>query len=157
MNDLRSRNRSLAPVRELGPKTGEIVSAPPRQNPRHRANPLFESSREAVPEDEESPEASSSEDDNPLSFPVSRELRAMPTIAPSAEADDDESDEVEMSTERADKAGPSSRPSRRRECADLDALEDDKFPWHYQFNDDEPEELQATSPLLSRAFRSSVG
>ena len=36
-------------------------------------------------------------------------------------------------------------------------VNDDKFPWHFQFDDDEPEELQAKTPLLSRAFRSSVG
>jgi hypothetical protein len=56
---------------------------------------------------------------------------------------------------------PASRPSKRREAAeDLveePEAEDDKFPWHFQFQDDEPEELHAKSPLLARAFRSSVG
>ncbi|MFV0525268.1 MAG: hypothetical protein ACK5RL_12315 [Acidimicrobiales bacterium] len=36
--------------------------------------------------------------------------------------------------------------------------DDDKFPWHHHFDDeDEPAQLKAKSPLLSRAFRSSVG
>jgi hypothetical protein len=58
--------------------------------------------------------------------------------------------------------GPASRPSKRREAAEVEEVEelepeDDKFPWHHQFDDDGPEELKANTPLLSRAFRSSVG
>lgn len=53
--------------------------------------------------------------------------------------------------------GPSSRPDRRRAVSEDDADEEDKFPWHFQFDDDEPEELQASSPLLSRAFRATIG
>ncbi len=54
-------------------------------------------------------------------------------------------------------AGPASRPARRREAEEVEEDADstqDVFPWHYEFNeDDEPEELHAKSPLLSRAFR----
>lgn len=69
--------------------------------------------------------------------------------------------------------GPTSRPARRRGEVDPGARPDtepeagddaddgdgtDKFPWHHQFgDDDEPRELKANSPLLSRAFRYSVG
>ncbi len=49
--------------------------------------------------------------------------------------------------------GPASRPARRREGGDGQP-DEDKFPWHFQFEDDAPEELLASSPLLSRAFRS---
>jgi len=55
------------------------------------------------------------------------------------------------------KEGLSNRPAKRREVLSEDVKEADKFPWHHQFDDDEPEELHADSPLLSRAFRSSVG
>lgn len=56
-------------------------------------------------------------------------------------------------------AAPASRPARRREEPDEEEPEDDKFPWHFQFEEDEGSEelLHPTSPLLSRAFRSSVG
>jgi len=60
--------------------------------------------------------------------------------------------------ERKKNEGPSSRPSKRREVEEEAVSETDKFPWHHQFTDeDEPKELHADSPLLSRAFRSSVG
>ena len=56
-------------------------------------------------------------------------------------------------------AAPSSRPAKRRDLVEeeTEEPEEDKFPWHHQFQNDEPEELQAKSRLLSRAFRSSVG
>lgn len=55
--------------------------------------------------------------------------------------------------------GPDSRPARRRDVEDDDAHDgEDRFPWHFQFDeDDEPEELQASTPLLSRAFRATTG
>lgn len=57
------------------------------------------------------------------------------------------------------KDGPDSRPARRRDIEDGDTgPNEDGFPWNFQFNeDDEPEELQASSPLLSRAFRATTG
>ncbi len=59
--------------------------------------------------------------------------------------------------EDPDAKGPSSRPSRRRDVAEEGEEVEDRFPWHFQFDDDEPEELQASSPLLSRAFRATIG
>ncbi len=177
MNDLRSRNRTLAPVPSLGPRTGEIVSTPPKARP--KGNPLFQDSRpadeqdEAIADDELEDEAESTQPT--LSFPVSRDLRSMPVTAATGELDESEvPDHLNLAggaeEPEAEDGGPSargakgkknkapaSRPAKRRETLDSDESEDDKFPWHYQFDDDEPEELQAKSPLLSRAFRSSVG
>jgi hypothetical protein len=56
----------------------------------------------------------------------------------------------------ADEA-PHTRPSKRRDGPEGDPGDDEKFPWHFSFKDDEPQELQAKTPLLARAFRSSVG
>lgn len=52
--------------------------------------------------------------------------------------------------------GVTSRPNRRRETEEV-ASDEEKFPWHFQFDDDEPDQLQASSPLLSRAFRATIG
>jgi len=226
MNDLRSVNRTLAPVRTLGPRTGEIVSAPPgssggKNRKGRKPNPLFQGSRpdldarrrprsaeptsldgpkavdsvgdvDDVGEAEEIPDvfeidegpteaADPGEPGDPLTFQVSRQLRSMAVTA-LPEADDEIASSDGPSARRSSAASngdtdraPASRPARRREVVDDDELaveigadtdaergtpvddEDDKFPWHYQFDDDEPQELQAKSPLLSRAFRSSVG
>ncbi len=54
--------------------------------------------------------------------------------------------------------GPDSRPSRRRAKAEPVSKGEDGFPWTFQLDDeDEPEELQASTPLLSRAFRATTG
>ncbi|MGF1595319.1 MAG: hypothetical protein ACFCVK_00040 [Acidimicrobiales bacterium] len=175
MNDLRSRNRTLAPVRELGPRTGEIVSAPPATRSRSGVNPLFQASRpldkpSTAPPDGALPLAGepSIGDDDPLTFPVSRQLQTMPlTVGDDAPASDagDDAEAVDSTAgdggtsrrgRRAD-SGPASRPTKRRNVVDEETVEEDKFPWHYQFDHDEPRELQAKSRLLSRAFRSSVG
>ncbi len=54
---------------------------------------------------------------------------------------------------------PQSRPAKRREQAEpAVATNENEFPWHHQFDEeDQPENLQAKSRLLSRAFRTSVG
>lgn len=168
MNDLRSRNRTLAPVRTLGPRTGEIVSAPPgasggAKRKGKKPNPLFQASRTEA-EAEIGPAPTAAEAD-PLSFQVSRDLKSMAVTAlPDRDVDADPDDRPDPATgpdvrpiDDDEDNGPPSRPSRRREVVDEDDVEDDKFPWHHQFDDDEPQELQAKSPLLSRAFRSSVG
>ncbi|MCP4223257.1 MAG: hypothetical protein GY773_07960, partial [Actinomycetia bacterium] len=130
--------------------------------------------------------AATEDSDEPLSFPVSRDLRSMPVSATngngntkgedepaaSAQAEPEAEDQPNQSrgrgrgsrtTSSARGKAPASRPSKRREAAEEEAIEeevideDDKFPWHHQFDDDGPQELKAKSPLLSRAFRSSVG
>lgn len=206
MNDLRSRNRTLAPVRTLGPRTGEIVSAPPgpgggKKRKGKKPNPLFQGSKPEIESRRRSRTAAASPiietadevvtdharvadaadgptmaeaEADPLTFEVSRQMRSMPVTALTGQAGDALDDE-EAQRSRGDSAGardngPASRPARRRDvAADDEELDlsvdvdddvderDDKFPWHYQFDDDEPQELQAKSPLLSRAFRSSVG
>jgi hypothetical protein len=91
-------------------------------------------------------------------FRSSRPAKKRPGVA-AAEAEDEAAQlalEVEADAE-AEGEGPSSRPNRRREMSEEEVPEEDKFPWHFQFDDDEPEELQASSPLLSRAFRATIG
>ena len=89
-----------------------------------------------------------------------RSSRPVKDRSASAEAEEDEAAQLELDVEseaEAEGEGPSSRPNRRREMSDEEVPEEDKFPWHFQFDDDEPEELQASSPLLSRAFRATIG
>ena len=200
MNDLRSRNRTLAPVRTLGPRTGEIVSAPPGKNggskrKGKKPNPLFQGSnpdlvgrkrpRSGTPPlvdqhtgdepldpnhtDDSMAEGGDATDADPLNFEVSRQLRSMSVTALPERGEPTGDGSSAPSDLAGDEQAPLSRPARRREVVEDDAeaeldevaldddTDDDKFPWHYQFDDDEPQELQAKSPLLSRAFRSSVG
>lgn len=201
MNDLRSQNRSLAPVTETGPQTGEIVTT--NGNGYDKAsggNPLFESSRPADRTRKKDrtvrPAAASSAPDEPevesrpgkrapaaeeLSFPVSRHLDSMTVSArengdASDDADVDPDNVAALDSETAAKVearrrrrsraaasdGPESRPAKRRlgpEDDELEEEDEESFSWTFKFDDTEeqPEELQAKSPLLSRAFRSSVG
>lgn len=167
MNDLRSRNRTLASVPASGPRTGEIVNPP---KPKPTGNPLFRSSRPARLEEPEPTADPADHEDGPLTFQVSRDLRSMPVTAASPVdgnglTADPPGTELRLAGDREPSAeetedgerAPASRPSKRREVLEIEESEDDKFPWHHHFSDDEPEELQAKSPLLSRAFRSSVG
>jgi len=181
MNDLRSQSRPLAPVVPMGPKTGEVVSAPARR--RAKVNPLFDPSATgknaeaiAAPVPKEDPARSdpsgddtADEHDQALSFQVSREMRSMSVTAGKHEvsgrevqAEPAESPERVARSSRNGATAPASRPAKRREVEEETLEEEevpaeDKFPWHHQFDDDGPAELKAKSPLLSRAFRSSVG
>lgn len=203
MNDLRSRDRTLAPVRSIGPRTGEVVSNP---RPRAVGNPLFQDSRyesEAERAAERAAErlraaargeaqVDDEADDGGFSFPVSQELRHMPVSAarspmevmPPEETRPEPEPvvpaEVTRATARrggwaaaisgANAAGadaaappraPASRPSKRREVAEeAPEPEEERFPFHFSFKEadtEEPQELKAKTPLLARAFRSSVG
>lgn len=169
MNDLRSRNRALAAVPDEG---SAPTSTPPRVRPEpeeksgrrmSRRQSIAERARKlgeaAEAEDTivlaengtatvESGTETSSDDhkfrsSRPSENRPAAEANGHGSNGRGAKADDDE--------------GPSSRPNRRRELSDDEPVEEDKFPWHFQFDDDEPEELQASSPLLSRAFRATTG
>lgn len=209
MNDLRSRDRTLAPVRSIGPRTGEVVSNP---RPRAVGNPLFQDSRYEVEAERAAERAAERlraaargetlEDDDEdatagFSFPVTQELRHMPVSAarppvevvpppaaiepepapvPTASAEGpratarrggwaaaiagarpDDGVDASVATPKA----PASRPSKRREVVEeTPEPEEERFPFHFSFKEaaaEEPQELKAKTPLLARAFRSSVG
>lgn len=205
MNDLRSRDRTLAPVRSIGPRTGEVVSNP---RPRAVGNPLFQDSRyeaEAERAAERAADrlraaargeelADDEGDDGGFSFPVTQELRQMPVsaarppvevvpppeIPPEVEPEPAVAAEVSRATARRggwaaaiSGAGanegatvptpraPASRPTKRREVVEeAPEVDEERFPFHFSFKEadtDEPQELKAKTPLLARAFRSSVG
>lgn len=160
MNDLRSRNRGLSAV----PEEGSVPTSTP---PRVRPEPLSARTMSKRQSIEERAAAA----DTPAvaeADPVDDDHMFRSSRPASAEAD--EPAEREASAERpakgrktkrarADDAAdaPDSRPSRRRDVPDEAGEPEERFPWHHQYNDDEPEEMQASSPLLSRAFRSSTG
>jgi len=176
MNDLRNENRTLAAVPPPGPKTGEKVTASPPaawSDSEKKTASLAKASRERsrvaaaaarTAAEQPLPAGIGVETEDPFSFRISRDLRATPLTTGSAEVDKpvevaEVADVSQAKSAKARSNGPDSRPSRRRDADDgLDgAVDDDKFPWHHHFSDDEPVELKAKSPLLSRAFRSSVG
>ncbi len=202
MNDLRSRDRTLAPVRSIGPRTGEVVSNP---RPRAVGNPLFQDSRHEIEAERAAERAAERlqaaargealEDDDEadtggFSFPVTQELRHMPVsatrppveVVPPEESQPEPapvaSAEVTRATARrggwaaaisgaaptaadATPKAPASRPTKRREVVDeAPEPEEDRFPFHFSFKEadtEEPQGLKAKTPLLARAFRSSVG
>lgn len=148
MNDLRSRNRALAAVPDEGVAP---TSTPPRVRPEtddqsgrrmSRRQSILDRARRLDGQSE-----SEDSDPNEHKFQSSR---------PRQDEDSDATAEPVMETDD-DPQGPSSRPNRRRDVSDEEPEDEDKFPWHFQFDDDEPEELQASSPLLSRAFRATIG
>lgn len=155
MNDLRSRSRALAAVPDEG---SAPTSTPPRVRPdvddqtgrrMSRRQSIAERARRLEDEGVAAGAGGGrhdSSDDHKFksSRPVVGEEPAAATPGPVAEAE-------------AGPEGPSSRPSRRRDVAEEAEDTEDRFPWHFQFDDDEPDELHASSPLLSRAFRSSIG
>jgi hypothetical protein len=173
MNDLRSRNRGLSAV----PDEGSVpTSTPPRVRPDRpppsespaarmsRRQSIAERARQAEPMTGEptevvgaapAAEAATSPDDH--KFRSSR-----PTVAPvvaegELTAAGGPGEVKGAGTGKNEADAPASRPTRRRDVAEEGGEEEDRFPWHFQYSDDEPEEMQASSPLLSRAFRSSTG
>jgi hypothetical protein len=179
MNDLRSVDRTAAQVEPRGPRTGDIAGGPAanragRSRYRDPGQKPDQASEEA---DGDGGEPAGAEH-APLTFRVSRSLPSMPVSAAGHEgvpaagsppasprSTRGGQDRAAGGTGRAaaparrartDQA-PSTRPSKRRDALEEEEPEEDRFPWHFQFQNDEPEELQAKSRLLSRAFRSSVG
>lgn len=180
MNDLRSRNRALSAV----PDEGSIpTSTPPRVRPEPAAGSSVDRSaagrsRTTTTTDATSAEASAKTmprrqsiaervrqtdevervaEDHPgdHKFRSSRPATAEDGAATVPVADRS-SRPAEPASAKADE-GPESRPTRRRDVPEDVEEPEERFPWHHQYQDDEPEEMQASSPLLSRAFRSSTG
>lgn len=170
MNDLRSRNRALSAV----PDEGSIpTSTPPRVRPEPAAGgegsgrversraaaaagdataagrtmPRRQSIAERVRQTGEVDRTSTADTADDHKFRSSRPATAEADAAPAAET----------STRANRDEGPESRPTRRRDVPEDVEEPEERFPWHHQYQDDEPEEMQASSPLLSRAFRSSTG
>jgi hypothetical protein len=181
MNDLRSRSRSLAAV----PDEGSVpTSTPPRDRRESeeqygrrmsRRQSIAERAKQAggtdgvdgaVVDGAEAERVAAETAGGPVQevLPVVEDDPKFTSSRPvkkkqaAAEADDATAGSNRSSSRRNDDDGPSSRPNRRRDVADeTEEPEEDRFPWHFQFDDDEPEELQASSPLLSRAFRATTG
>ncbi len=185
MNDLRSRNRSLSAVPDEGsvptstpprvrpePATARKMSR--RQSIEERAartssgdgaesvqagdDHKFRSSR---PSDEPAAEA-----DLTVEADIAVETAAEATVeteaAPARKGSKRPAAKGRTKTRKrgaaaAEADAPESRPTRRRDVPEDEAEVEERFPWHHQYQDDEPEEMQASSPLLSRAFRSSTG
>lgn len=181
MNDLRSRNRSLSAV----PDEGSVpTSTPPRVRPEpmtarkmSRRQSIEERARASLRDDGERIQADGDDHMFRSSRPAD-EPAAEADVAASAELDVPAEATVPVEAEEApartaerpatgrktsakraavEAEAPDSRPTRRRDVPDDDAEPEERFPWHHQYQDDEPEEMQASSPLLSRAFRSSTG
>lgn len=157
MNDLRSRGRSLAAV----PDEGTVpTSTPPRVRPVDEAAGRQMSKRQSIAErarvaagDGQTIEDPAAQTDADESDEQSDYRFADSRPAGSAQAPV----ESEASSADDDQNGPSSRPTRRRDVADEEEPEE-QFSFHFGFDDDEePAELQASSPLLSRAFRATTG
>ncbi|MEL6983617.1 MAG: hypothetical protein AAFO29_14415 [Actinomycetota bacterium] len=170
MNDLRSRNRALSAV----PDEGSIpTSTPPRVRPEPAAG------GDGAGRVERSRAAADTGDSNGTGRTMPRRQSIAERVRQTGEvervsaedaADDhkfrnsrpaaDNGASAAPASSKRSKAGddaPESRPTRRRDIPeDVDEPEE-RFPWHHQYQDDEPEEMQASSPLLSRAFRSSTG
>ncbi len=124
MNDLRNQNRALAPVQELGPTTGDIVSAPGSGGPRRGGRPSTArrdrdrgrasargpsrtEDREQAPRvrpDDDGDVEPDGDGDRSLNFPVSRQLEAMPV---SARVDDEPGDDADGLDHDPDRDGAS--------------------------------------------------
>ncbi len=80
----------------------------------------------------------------PIGWQLLDERETLQEPAPAPEPDIDLVDSVK------------SRPTKRRATENLSGDRVSKFPFGYEFTEDEcPNDLKVTSPLLSRAFRSS--
>ena len=171
MNDLRT-TRKLAAVPDQKhptitrtpprsrPATGEVISkALPKTRPvdededtkklrrRRSANDLKPvSSADADIDLDESEQESEAEG--------GQDVASVRAVSEQDDETETEAEVVEVSAESTTEQGPTKRPARRRDDPEDS---EESFPWHHQFDDDEPEELQATSPLLSRAFRATTG
>ncbi len=166
MNDLRTTSGAVAGVAD---RDHGISSAPPRVRPdsdEERTSTGRMSRRQSIAErarrDAPAAESTGSGDETSSTNGVDSNE---PTLF------DDEAQQRLLDEKLAERAarrpsagkgqagrGPDSRPSRRRRVEEPAAKGEDGFPWTFHLDDeDEPEELQASTPLLSRAFRASTG
>lgn len=167
MNDLRTTSAIVNGATGLMTNDGGITSAPPRVRPERkdeRGGSRKMSQRQSIVERARREAAE-----------LHEEIDATVIEQPSAEARedadqlnllDDEARERVVNAKLAERAsrrahadkGPNSRPARRRQADEPAAKGEDGFPWTFHLdNEDEPEELHASTPLLSRAFRASAG
>lgn len=163
-----ARRRAVAPSNDtLGSRTQQTPIARPSAPTSTRS--VGSPSQKAPGADEHGSPA----DTGALRFPVSRHLDSMAVssgrlsaVAPESSPDNpvdspaapgDRPRHRLTAASPVPERAPSSRPARRRAVSEQVEDQEDKFPWHFHFKDDEPQELQAKSPLLARAFRYSVG
>lgn len=169
MNDLRSTSRALNDTEEAA-----VEETPPRVRPRHELADkpgARMSSRQSIKErarrsgepdpDEFEGEEGDAGDAEVIDLnDVPARVRARRERADKQQAGRDRTGRS-SARRRADAEAkaPDTRPTRRRAVdEDDEPSQQEMFPWHYEFGDeDEPEELQASSPLLSRAFRATTG
>ncbi len=180
MNDLRSTAKALGRDGGIEPT---VTATPPRVRPVHEDDParadgdepedghrsghmprrqsiLERVRQESLDLDDVEPGVGSS----PSQRPAARAEKAVARSLTDDEAERESTErfiarslERRRSGRRSADSVPDTRPSRRREVAE-EQPEEDRFPWHFNFDDDdEPAELQASTPLLSRAFRSTTG
>lgn len=167
MNDLRTTSRVLSPVPD---GDAVITSTPPRVRPEQggdlgseRAGSRKMSRRQSIAErarQEAMAQVGSDESDDGSGEAVARADGAADSAA--STLFDDEALNAKLARRASRRAradqGPESRPSRRRKVDEEEPVEQDRFPWSFQLDDDEePEELRASTPLLSRAFRATTG
>lgn len=158
MNDLRSRNRALAAVPDEG---SAPTSTPPRVRPEPEETSRRMSHRQSIAERarraEEEPGSVVAEAGAVVAERPSTNDHKFKSSRPAAEEEALSAEADSVAEDDDGGKGPSSRPNRRRDVSEEGEEVEDRFPWHFQFDDDEPEELQASSPLLSRAFRATIG
>lgn len=147
MNDLRSTSQAL----NLDPSQDPISSTPPRVRPEADD----ESAGSAGKADKGNGKRRRSGDGKRQS-----RLKLVAEDEGSAGSGRRHMSQRQSIKARAGQSGPDgdsieSRPARRRQAEDEEVASQESFPWSFDFDDeDEPEELQASTPLLSRAFRS---
>lgn len=168
MNDLRTTSGVVNGTSAVAEGDGGITAAPPRVRPERtaeRSASARQMSRRQSIVERARREAAELQDE------IDATVLAKSSDETSNESDqltllDDEARERVVNAKLAERAsrrgqadkGPNSRPSRRRTADEPVAKTEDGFPWAFNLDDDEePHELHASTPLLSRAFRASAG
>lgn len=167
MNDLRTTSGVVNGKHGAVDGDGGITATPPRVRPEHTTErggpPRKMSQRQSIVERarREAADVDDGVDSTVLDEPVAGGSDDPDQLA----LLDDETRErvvnaklAERASRRSQTDGPNSRPSRRRGADEPAAKSEDGFPWTFHLDDDEePEKLHASTPLLSRAFRATTG